>query len=137
MTCAPTCPYCGGASHLTDSAVIYGRSYGPIYLCQPCDAYVGCHKGTTTPLGRLANAELRKWKKIAHGVFDVVWKDQIEKVIARRGFAPNGVKQQMRGQAYKQLAHALGIDREVCHIGMFDVDQCKAVVNVVAQWRAQ
>ncbi|WP_088258626.1 zinc-finger-containing protein [Fimbriiglobus ruber] len=24
-----------------------------------CDAYVGCHPGTETPLGRLANKELR------------------------------------------------------------------------------
>ena len=29
-------------------------------------AYVGVHKGTDKPLGRLANAELRYWKKRAH-----------------------------------------------------------------------
>ena len=36
---------------LVDSAVIYGRSYGPIYLCIICGAYVGCHPGSTRPPG--------------------------------------------------------------------------------------
>ena len=30
-----------------------------IYICKPCDAYVGVHKGTDKALGRLANKELR------------------------------------------------------------------------------
>ena len=72
------CPYCGSAVELKDSAVVYhGRSYGPIYLCSrwpECDAYVGVHKGTERPLGRLANAELREWKKRAHAAIDDLWK---------------------------------------------------------------
>ncbi len=36
---------------------------------------VGCHPGTKNSLGRLANAELRKWKSIAHRVFDPLWRD--------------------------------------------------------------
>lgn len=136
MTCAPNCPYCGQPSKLEDSKVIYGVSYGPIYLCRPCNAYVGCHKGTETPLGRLANAELREWKKRAHTAFDPVWQRNIEAEIAKQGHAPRGIKTQMRGQAYKQLAHAMKIDRELCHIGMFDVDQCKAVVRIVREWKS-
>ena len=60
-----TCDYCGRPAQLTDSAIVYGRSYGLIYYCAPCQAWVGVHKGTTTPLGRLANHELREWKKAA------------------------------------------------------------------------
>ena len=69
------CPYCGKPAALVDDEVIYGRSYGhKAYWCKPCDAYVGCHKGTETPMGRLANRELRKWKMRAHAAFDMIWK---------------------------------------------------------------
>ena len=50
----PVCPYCGAVSILTDSKVVYGKSYGMIYLCRnypKCDAYVGVHKRTNEPLG--------------------------------------------------------------------------------------
>lgn len=40
------CPYCGKPTEFVDSSVIYGRSYGMIYLCRDCRAYVGVHKGT-------------------------------------------------------------------------------------------
>ena len=59
------CDYCGRETEYVDSKVIYGKSYGKIYLCRNCMAYVGVHKGTDKPLGRLANAELRNWKKAA------------------------------------------------------------------------
>ncbi len=49
------CPYCGNRTEYVDSSVIYGRSYGMIYLCWDCMAYVGVHKGTDRALGRLAN----------------------------------------------------------------------------------
>ena len=45
------CPRCHCPTMLVDSAVIYGRSYGPIYLCIICGAYVGCHPGSTRPPG--------------------------------------------------------------------------------------
>ena len=54
------CDYCGRETEYVDSKVIYGKSYGKIYLCRNCMAYVGVHKGTDKPLGRLANAELRR-----------------------------------------------------------------------------
>ena len=59
------CDYCGRQAEYVDSKVIYGKSYGMMYLCRNCMAYVGVHKGTDKPLGRLANAELRYWKKAA------------------------------------------------------------------------
>lgn len=54
------CPYCKEQTEYVDSACIYGKSYGMIYLCRKCDAYVGVHKGTNKALGRLANKELRQ-----------------------------------------------------------------------------
>ena len=42
------CDYCGRRAEFVDSKVIYGKSYGMIYLCRCCPgyAYVGVHKGT-------------------------------------------------------------------------------------------
>jgi hypothetical protein len=85
------------------------------YKCDTCGAYVGCHPGTDRPLGRLANAELRKAKSEAHAAFDPKWQ--------RGKWAP-------RWRAYTKLAALLGIPSEDCHIGMFDIEQCKRVVEV-------
>lgn len=114
------CPYCGAAAVWRDSSIVYGRSYGPIWICSnypKCDAYVGCHGGTKTPLGRLANAELREKKKQAHAAFDRLWKGG----------------QMPRNDAYAWLANALGISRADCHIGMFDDEMCERVVQAVLE----
>lgn len=114
-----TCDYCGKDAELVDSSVIYphrlelhGRN---VYRCQPCGAWVGCHPNTVKPLGRLANAELRRAKMQAHAVFDPLWRDGT----------------MTRGKAYKALAIALNIPKGKCHIGMFDVEQCERVIAAV------
>lgn len=113
------CPYCGKRAEFVDSAEIYhGRSYGMIYLCRPCDAYVGCHgngKGDA-PKGRLANAELRRWKIAAHNAFDPLWK--------------YGPFRGRRNAAYAWLAEQMGLPKEQTHIGMFDVAQCQQVIQI-------
>ena len=43
------CDYCGRQAEYVDSKVIYGKSYGMMYLCRNCMAYVGVHKGTDKP----------------------------------------------------------------------------------------
>lgn len=111
------CPYCGEKAKLMDSAAVYrGRSYGMIWACLPCDAYVGCHKNSPTnaPLGRLADKELRLAKQEAHAVFDPLWK----------------VGRLNRKEAYGWLAQQLNINRALCHIGMFDVDRCREVARI-------
>lgn len=91
------------------------------WFCSDCDAWVGCHRGTTNPLGRLANAELRQAKIEAHAAFDQLWKST----------TPAGTFD--RSGAYKWLAEQLGISRDDCHIGMFDVEMCRRVVEVCSQ----
>lgn len=114
------CDYCNRPAEYVDSAIVYhGRSYGMIYYCRPCNAYVGVHKGTHTPLGRLANANLRFWKKNAHAEFDPLWKK----------------RRMSRAQAYEWLSAKMGLPLEATHIGMFDVDQCKQVVNIIKNER--
>ena len=49
------CDYCGRPARLINSSMVYnGQDYGMIYYCHECEAWVGVHKGTDEPLGRLA-----------------------------------------------------------------------------------
>jgi len=124
------CPYCSEQAKYVSSAKVYGgRDYVMIYLCQSCWAYVGVHKGTTKPLGRLADDELRYWKKQAHAAFDPIWKERFER---KNKIDPKYKKGMARGGRYKRLSQEMNLTRAECHIGMFDVDQCKKVVQLCA-----
>lgn len=113
----PLCPYCGSESEFVDSARVYrGKSYGMIYDCRPCDAYVGVHKGTEKALGTLANRELRQWRMKAHAAFDPIWK--------------NGRMQ--RRAAYAYLQRIMGMSEAEAHISRFNVDQCQKLVLLVS-----
>lgn len=136
------CPYCGKKAALVNGLVIYPKrpdlSSLSFYQCAPCNAYVGCHKGTTKPLGRLADAELRKWKRAAHSQFDKIWKgfkernlgDVKEMTFSNPFEAPKTQGRMSRGMAYKYLAESLGIQQDACHIGMFTVDLCKRAYGI-------
>lgn len=125
----PRCPYCGNRAVLMSSrAVYFGRDYGPIWCCWPCQAWVGTHKDSTTyaPLGRLANGPLRKLKMKVHGLFDPCWKR----------FGPKG-KGKVRQRAYKLLAEAMGIPAPECHVAEFDEERCQKAITVLKseRWR--
>lgn len=127
-----TCPYCDRAAVLVTGNVIYLRRPDlfpkKFWNCEPCGAYVGCHPKAdahgrggcgdgTVPLGRLANAALRRAKQQAHAAFDPIW---MSGRLNRRA-------------AYAWLASLMGISKRNCHIGMFDVDACRAVVALVRE----
>lgn len=114
------CPYCKSKTKFVDSSeVYYGKSFGMIYLCKPCEAYVGVHKGTAKALGRLANKSLREAKKKAHYWFDQLWKSP-------RNTVRDMVRERVR--RYKWLSKQLGIPKEYTHIGMFGNETCHRVV---------
>lgn len=121
------CPYCGKPARLIESWQFYGfnHNYGMMYICYECEAWVGCHRNTCKSLGRLANKELREWKKEAHKYFDPLWKKKME-----QGHSKNF----SRTSAYKWLAIELGIEVQDCHIGMFDVENCMRVVDICKQF---
>ena len=112
------CDYCNIATRLAKGSEIYPHrpdlSSLNFYLCDSCGAYVGCHKNGDgkRPLGRVANEKLRKAKSKAHAAFDPIWKSG----------------KMTRGAAYSALAKSMGIYKEQCHIGMFNVEQCEYVV---------
>lgn len=115
------CPYCFKKTVYVDSSEVYDVSHGMIYLCRPCKAWVGVHEGTNTALGRVANVELRSYKKEAHFYFDQLWQVKITK-----GFT----KGDARTKAYSWLSNELVIPRQNTHIGWFDIDMCKKVVEI-------
>jgi hypothetical protein len=131
MTAKVKCPYCDRQASLVKGKSIYPDRPDLLHLnfwrCAHCDAHVGTHKKNrrlgydgTEPMGRLANAELRRLKIAAHNAFDPLWK--------------SGTMD--RNEAYAWLAKRLGISVRNCHIGMFDVDGCKSVMAAVAAHRA-
>lgn len=123
---AQLCQYCNGRPKLTDSKKVYGENsnYGPVWLCT-CGAYVGCHPGTNKPLGRVADKELRYWKHQAHEHFDKLWK--------RSGFLSGNRKKDYeaaRVRGYAWIGEQLGTEKRFTHIGMFDIEQCKKVIEL-------
>ncbi len=126
---AKKCPYCGSIPEFVDSQRIYNKSYGMIYLCQPCGAYVGTHKGTNKSLRRLANEPLRRWKRVAHRYFGPLWKRK-QVILQQRGYNEREAKHIARSSAYNWLSGELGIQNEYCHIGMFDEGLCKKVIEI-------
>jgi uncharacterized protein DUF3268 len=120
------CPYCGKPAGLVDSKEVYRESYGNIWLCRPCQAWVGVHKndGKNRPLGTLANSETRHARKMAHARFDPLWQ-------TRQG--KHGSKGKVRSEAYAWLSGHLGIPVNDCHIAMFDLKTCVRVIEVCVQ----
>lgn len=118
------CDYCKNPAQLVNGKQIYPHLphlwEKMFWHCDPCKAYVGCHKNSQDhkPLGSLANAELRYWKRKAHASFDPIWQNGEIK----------------RREAYKLLAQKMEIKFKDCHIGMFDIEQCREVVKIASSW---
>lgn len=111
------CDYCGNEAEKATGGDIYpGRddlSGRRLWVCYPCDARVGCHRGTWEPLGTMANAELRRARQNAHSKFDLLWKREF----------------MTRSQAYRWLADHMDLHIDDTHIGRFDLEQCIEVVR--------
>ena len=115
------CRYCGGVIRMVPARAVYGSAVKRLglekeylYQCQNCNARVGCHKGTTRPLGHVANETLRLKRMETHQVFDAFWR--------RRGMS--------RTKGYQWLAGQMGLPERLAHIGGFEMDQCQKVIDL-------
>lgn len=135
---APRCPYCGAAAQLVTGAKLYPHRPDLAHLkawqCYPCAASVGCHDGTTTPKGPLADGPTRRARMAAHAAFDPLWQ-RWRDAYPGEVRVPAQVRGAARGRAYAWLAHQLGIAAEDCHIGHMDAAQCERVVEVIRRER--
>ena len=117
------CPYCGSPLALVDGTTVYPQrpdlAHRRFYYCDKGEicskdpAYVGCHKGTTTPFGRAGNRTLRRLKMEAHEVFDRLWKEG----------------HMSRNEAYRRLGSVLDKHKRITHIGWFNETECIATTQ--------
>lgn len=112
------CPYCEKPTQFVDSSVVYKSSYGMIYICWPCKAWVGTHKGSEKSLGTLAKTRLRELRNAAHFWFDKLWKD-----------SPKKLRSENRHASYIWLSNILDIPKPLTHIGMFNEEQCRKTIE--------
>jgi hypothetical protein len=128
-TLCVNCDYCFMPASLVYGDRVYGSAkyaYLLFWYCSSCQAWVGCHKGTNNPLGRLANKELRTLKLKGHDLFDPIWKQAWK---LRRGS-----KSIHRGAAYKWLANSINISFEDCHFGMMSEEQLTIAIDFLEQF---
>ena len=108
------CQTCQGDCRLTDGAEVYPNRTDlaalPIHVCDKCKTRVGCHPGTTTPLGTAADRATRNARSMLHAVIDPIWRD--------------GKNRANRPDVYAYMAHRLGIHIADCHVGHFDAPTC-------------
>ncbi|EBB3816506.1 hypothetical protein RPT62_001383 [Salmonella enterica] len=85
------------------------------WICFNCNAWVGCHKNTKIPYGRLANKNLRSLRRELHNIFDTIWESGS---LTRSG-------------AYSWLADKLSIPIRECHIGLFNESICIQAISIL------
>lgn len=108
------CPYCGEDVEILSSKEFYGIDYGTyVYLCRPCDAYVGTHKHSKKPLGTLAKKELRELRMKCHALIDPFWKSG----------------KMRRSEVYSRISKEFGLPKSKTHIGMFNEEQCRKLIS--------
>lgn len=108
------CTYCGNEAEWISNEAIYGYRAGEswmIWLCRDCDAWVGCHRNTTRPLGTIANKELRGLRVAAHNHIDRLWRSGRYK----------------RTTVYLALELVFG---RVIHIGQADEETCRRILQL-------
>lgn len=113
------CNYCGRHAELHGGLAVYPDRKDledrQFWVCWPCDAWVGCKKGTDEPYGELADEELREARIAAHKAFDPVWQNELMTKL----------------DAYNWLAQELGIVPSACQIGLLTVEGCIMVREAV------
>lgn len=121
-----SCLYCDAEDILhTTNDYLYGRKYWKggncnIYVCVICNASVGTHSDGITPLGRLADKELKDLKTEAHALFDPHWESKGKRA---------------RNTAYKKLAEKMNLPVRECHFGWFDKETILRAIAILKVWR--
>ena len=134
------CPYCKSKAQWVENKEIYGKNYGNSYmvwLCKPCDAYVGCHNNTKEPLGTMANRTTREARKKAHKAFDPSWKAKRGERLKNYPYSwHKKIKcldsRERRVEAYKLLNKEFGYE---IHIGKSDVSMCERIVEFLENFK--
>lgn len=112
------CPYCRSPVRFRSADGIYKTNPNGVQLlvCSrypECDAYVSVVAGTKTPMGSLANKQLRTLRRRAHEHFNCIYK--------------NGLMS--KEEAYSWLACILHVPMSQAHIGYLGDYYCQVVID--------
>jgi hypothetical protein len=99
------------------SNIIY-VSLRKTYLCLDCGASTRCHPDSKIPLGKMADAETRRLRKLAHLAFDTLWQNRYME----------------RTRAYFWLACELSINPIECHIGWLTKNQLEKTIAICNEY---
>lgn len=81
--------YCCGCAADVDARLTSGKEIYPhrpdlhelpLWVCDTCDNYVGCHHKTDTPtrpLGVIPTPHIRKERRVLHAIFDPIWESGV------------------------------------------------------------
>ena len=137
---APVCPQCHNAARLTDGREVYSHRQDlhdkPIWVCDPCGAYVGCDPGGTKPLGTPAGKALRAARMdLHHKRLDPLWQtaDRLEAYKDRPldDAARKAIQQVARRRVYAYLAHKMGLSQ--FHSGECSLEQCRQAWTILTE----
>jgi hypothetical protein len=92
--------------------------FGARLACPVVGCTVACWDG---PTSSPADAETRALRSACHAAFDPLW---------QTGVFPS------RNAAYDWLARVMFLDRDETHVGLFDADQCREMLEQVAAYAA-
>lgn len=115
------CPYCGAQAILRPANFVHGHSElskgKHLYVCRnwpKCDSYVAAHEYDRTPMGTLANGDLRHKRIQAHKALEKYQK----------------ITKMDRWATYLWLEGKLGLDSRSTHIGLFSEATCVEVITL-------
>lgn len=118
------CPYCGSPAHCRPASMVHGTSTLEkgryLYVCSrwpECDAYVAAHKNDKSPMGTLANGNLRHKRILAHHALQELQRS----------------RHMEKWAAYLWMQGKLGLSEEQAHIGLFSEQMCDRVVSLCHQ----
>lgn len=98
-----TCRYCGGPAQLSTGRQIYPTkpllAHLKLWVCLPCDAWVGCYEDSDRPRGPLADKKLRVARENLHDEMEPICRLMME----QRGGDIESVRQKMLGWLVAQL----------------------------------
>ncbi len=114
--------YCIGCDKEIEARLTTGKEMYPhradlaemqFWKCDTCGSFVGCHKGSTRPLGYLASQEIKTWRKNIHMILDPLWKS----------------KKIGRSQAYAYIGNRIGRTYHTAEI--YSVEEGKQIYEIV------
>lgn len=85
------------------------------WKCSTCKQHVGCHKGTTTPLGCIPTPDLKYARRCIHELIDPLWKSGKIK----------------RGKLYRELSKDLGYEYHTAEIR--SIDEARKVYRIAKE----